>query len=292
MKPRAFTLIELLVVISIIALLIALLLPALASARAEALMVICSSNERQIGIAFTEYLDTSRGVYPATWDGANYDSWDKSIYPYLSSTNLDTNLDSYDGLEWSHNFYLSSKYALGVYECPAMSAVGVPPVYTFTQNVSPALTTGTQSYCMPIDEAAQNGWWNVAGNNYVGTMDNVGHTGLPSPRLQYRRDTTVINPGSTMLLTERATLVMQGYGNWIFSVDAPGGAYSYSQESGGDWPQWGPNATSQLHPGGKVNYLFCDGHVEALYPYSKDVIGNGIPSLPHGIWQINPSLDY
>lgn len=60
----AFTLIELLVVISIISLLIALLLPALSAARDAARGMVCGSNQRQIGIAFANYLVDYRGNYP------------------------------------------------------------------------------------------------------------------------------------------------------------------------------------------------------------------------------------
>ncbi|MEM1208960.1 MAG: DUF1559 domain-containing protein [Planctomycetota bacterium] len=61
---RGFTLIELLVVISIIALLIAILLPTLQSARETARTLSCSSNLRQVGIAWYAYAGDYEAVLP------------------------------------------------------------------------------------------------------------------------------------------------------------------------------------------------------------------------------------
>jgi prepilin-type N-terminal cleavage/methylation domain-containing protein/prepilin-type processing-associated H-X9-DG protein len=69
-QNNGFTLVELLVVISIIAILLAVLIPVLGMVRGQAKKVICTSNLKQLGIAFDMYLREYNGnVFPLSQMG-------------------------------------------------------------------------------------------------------------------------------------------------------------------------------------------------------------------------------
>lgn len=70
---RGFTLIELLVVIAIIAILAAILFPVFAKAREKARQTKCTSNQRQIGLAFQIYTQENDETFPAV------DNWATDI---------------------------------------------------------------------------------------------------------------------------------------------------------------------------------------------------------------------
>lgn len=68
---QAFTLIELLVVIAIIAILASILFPTFARAREMARRTSCLSNEKQLGLAFFQYVQDYDEQLPSAGEGAN-----------------------------------------------------------------------------------------------------------------------------------------------------------------------------------------------------------------------------
>jgi prepilin-type N-terminal cleavage/methylation domain-containing protein/prepilin-type processing-associated H-X9-DG protein len=66
---RRFTLVELLVVVAILSILLGLLMPTLQRARLAAKKIVCTSNLKQLGIAFLSYTGDCKGHYPF-WGGS------------------------------------------------------------------------------------------------------------------------------------------------------------------------------------------------------------------------------
>ncbi len=98
LQPRhrsrsGFTLIELLVVIAIIAILAAILFPVFQKVRENARRAACLSNEKQLGLAFTQYTQDydenlpTGGLYSNNYNGSG---WAGPLFPFLKSTGVFT----------------------------------------------------------------------------------------------------------------------------------------------------------------------------------------------------------
>ncbi len=85
-RRNGFTLIELLVVIAIIAIMVGLILPGIGKARETGRTVICTSNIKQIMLAFTGYATDYRSMPGTYWQGPiNLDWSGRNNQRYMSN---------------------------------------------------------------------------------------------------------------------------------------------------------------------------------------------------------------
>ncbi len=88
-QRHGFTLIELLVVIAIISILAAILFPVFAQTREKARATSCLSDEKQLGLAFAQYVSDYDEKYPTGVEGFQFGAgWAGEIYPYVKNISV------------------------------------------------------------------------------------------------------------------------------------------------------------------------------------------------------------
>jgi len=234
-RRKAFTLIELLVVIGIIALLAAILFPVFGRAREKARQATCTSNMKQLGLAFTMYTQDNDEYWPIG-DQVNGDDsgWYTSVYPYIRSANIYTcPSDTTTGtgvISYAMNRNLTrvaeSNYtALPQNGGTASSSGGF---LTIASLVQPSKTI------LLLEIMGMNSQF--SGNDEENSVSVFGPTQTSSP--------------SKMIDTFKPT---EFYATGILGNPAENGSYYY--------PPSGDLATNGRHSEG-ANYVFCDGHVK------------------------------
>ncbi len=229
-RRHGFTLIELLVVIAIIAILAAILFPVFQKVRENARRASCASNEKQLGLAFTQYTQDADEGYPLM----SY----QNPYGGTSAFSSGGNPVNLDEVGWAEAIYPFVK-ATGAYKCPDSSQNGGAPGRNASSNIA------ASGY-------AYNFW--ISNNDAAGASNsdkavNQGANARTSKLSQFDF------PASTFLLTEAA--------------QAPDGSDTHGGSAENTQWGWTRAATAGLNPGdaltkhnGGANYLFTDGHVK------------------------------
>ncbi len=248
-----FTLIELLVVIAVIAILAAILFPVFQKVRENARRTACLSNERQLGLALTQYVQDSDETYPG---GAL----------------LNANPDAPTGLGWAGECYAYSK-SVGLNHCPddptqtvtqAGATIGYPNSYGF--NTSAAGVT-LHDFNAPASTVLL---FEVRGDPALITDPSEG-----------TQNYTVAPPGGFM------STAGDGFGlivcrvksfdaNHVVTAVANDPTPTVQYATGSLGARWSPNATPDTKPkwfegqtgrhADGSNFVLADGHAKFLRP--------------------------
>jgi prepilin-type N-terminal cleavage/methylation domain-containing protein/prepilin-type processing-associated H-X9-DG protein len=279
-SQAGFTLIELLVVIAIIAILAGLLLPALASAKSRAHRIQCTSQMKQLGLGFYLFAsDNSDQLPPAAYRTGDYQyqlSWDDYIHHYIGGTDSDEDL-----LVGATGAITDPSVVPKILKCPAdRIEISISYVKDFAQRRTYAMSFAgmVTVTTVPILPAATHG---------PGVYFQKNNGSLPPWDPPGYKLNSLGDPSGTILLAEEPN------GRNVAGNDYPSfcaGPTSSSAVFGGLTPdcfqisttQFGYGAAGYALHGKRFNYLFCDGHVQALK--TTDTLGSGTAASPRGMW--------
>jgi prepilin-type N-terminal cleavage/methylation domain-containing protein len=147
-RRRAFTLVELLVVIAIIGMLMALLIPAVQMAREAARRSTCSNNQKNIGLAITNFA-TSRNRMPAGFSahpqtptgatgGFGCMGWVPDLLPYLEQKPIYDRIQTVNLVTYPTALtdlsVLKIDGHLAILTCPSRSATDTPAPNSYAVN--------------------------------------------------------------------------------------------------------------------------------------------------------------
>lgn len=281
-----FTLVELLVVIGIIVLLIAILMPALGRVQAQARMVQCQSNLRQIGQGISMYTVANKGFLPiGFWNGKATGQPDASGTHWVLL--VQNAFSGQYGADWDSSYSTGASLSglRKVFICP-----DAPGDYSTDRSISGVTSYLSHPRLMPYMNLT-GGW----------PQDSFGGTAKPFrpyrlSKVRRSAEVALVFDGSLeprpsdpniwapagevpVAFCLDAYGVMNGPPNSTYMTDAypatggaswnnPGAAINFSPMQGGRLNSDGPGNQNQIRfrhqKQTTVNCLMVDGHVQTF----------------------------
>ena len=271
---RGFTLIELLVVVAIVALLAAVIFPVFASAREKGRQSACTSNMKQLGLAFLAYSSDNDERFPLPGASDQYDMAQDGPFWDMGDPVDGGPLHSYVPLRTS-----DLKSGPTVFLCPDFSGYHetaiVPPGSTITFQQCTQRSYSMNWYLR--DPAPDK-------NGVLTDPDTINDANPAAAANLYQQFGALKNPLSVPRLASPSETVLLFEG-----VPVVGVTYLGSSRRSGDWAfqkgympagldvYAGENINTAAQNGDRAwhnsvnNTLFCDGHVKSSavkgYPF-------------------------